>query len=317
MKGKQVRKILKRVLQSLITIVLLTIILFLLMQLIPGNPIINFLGSNATDEEIAYYTHLYGYDLPVWQQYVNWIKSMFDGTMGFSVSLQRNVSEIIFSRIGVTLTLVTWAFIVSVILGVAFGIIAALNRGKAVDTVISILSNAGIAMPVFWIGIILILIFAIRLGICPSYGYTPISKGLGPWFRGIVLPVTVLSFPSISIFARQTRSSMLDVINQDYVITAKSKGVKKRDIIFKHQLRNALVPLLTIIVNRFAQMMGATVLTENIFTLPGMGSLMINSINSRDLQLFVDCILVIAVFVTVANLIVDILYGFIDPRTKE
>ena len=314
---KKVSKILRRLLQSLVTIFLLSLILFLLMQLVPGNPVINFLGETATQEQIDYYTHLYGYDLPVIQQYWNWISGMFQGTMGFSISLQQEIADIIFERVEVTFTLVVFAFIIAVILGVAFGIIAALNRGKSIDTFITLISNAGLAMPVFWIGIILILVFGIRLGILPTYGYTPISEGIGPWAKSIIMPVVVLSFPSLAQFSRQTRSSMLDVINQDYVLTAKSKGVKKRDIIFRHQLRNALVPLLTIIVNRFAQMMGSTVLIEKIFTLPGMGSLMINAINARDLQLFMDCILVIAVFVTIANLVVDLLYGVIDPRTKE
>lgn len=317
MKRKKVRKTLKRLLQSLVTIFLLTVILFLLMQLVPGNPVINFLGEAATEEQIEYYTHLYGYDLPVIQQYWNWISGMFQGTMGFSISLQGEISDIIFERVGVTFTLVVFAFIIAVILGVTFGIIAALNRGKGIDTFITVISNAGLAMPVFWIGIVLILFFGIQLKILPTYGYTPIGEGIGPWVKSIIMPVVVLSFPSIAQFSRQTRSSMLDVINQDYVLTAKAKGVKKRDIIFGHQLRNALVPLLTIIVNRFAQMMGSTILIEKIFTLPGMGSLMINAINARDLLLFMDCILVIAVFVTIANLAVDLLYGVIDPRTKE
>ena len=178
MPKKILKMIWKRLVQSVITIFLVTVILFLLMQLVEGNPIVNYLGSSATEEQIAYYTHLYGYDQPVLVQYWNWVTGLFKGTMGFSISYQKEISEIIFSRLSATLNLVTLAFIVAVLFGVSFGIISALNRGKMIDTVISVIANIGISMPIFWVGIILILVFSIKLNVLPAYGFVPMSEGL-------------------------------------------------------------------------------------------------------------------------------------------
>ena len=317
MPKKILKMIWKRLVQSVITIFLVTVILFLLMQLVEGNPIVNYLGCSATEEQIAYYTHLYGYDQPVLVQYWNWVTGLFKGTMGFSISYQKEISEIIFSRLSATLNLVTLAFIVAVLFGVSFGIISALNRGKMIDTVISVIANIGISMPIFWVGIILILVFSIKLNVLPAYGFVPMSEGLLPWLRTMIMPVVVCSFSALAQFTRQTRSSMLEVINQDYVLTAKAKGVGRGAIIVKHQLRNALIPLITILVNRFATMIGTTVLIESIFVIPGLGSLMISSITSRDFLVVENCVLIIAIFVTAANLLIDILYGFIDPRIRD
>jgi len=307
----------KRLVQSVVTIFIVTIMLFLLMQLVPGNPIVNYLGATATDEQIDYYTHLYGYDQPVLLQYFNWVIGLFRGSMGFSIAFQQEIATLVFPRLAATLNVVVLAFILAVLFGVSFGIIAALNRGKTLDTVISFIANIGISMPIFWVGIILILLLGINLNLLPVYGFEPLSSGFKPWITHMIMPVIVCSFGALSQFTRQTRSSMLEVINQDYVLTAKAKGAKKSTIIFRHQLRNVLIPLITILVNRFASMIGTTVLIESIFVIPGLGNLMITSINNRDFLVVESCVLVIALFVTTANLIIDILYGVIDPRIRD
>ena len=171
-------------------------------------------------------------------------------------------------------------------------------------------------MPVFWLGIVLMLVFGLQLGILPTSGYTGISNGAGEWIQHLILPVLTLSAGVVAQFMRQTRSSMLEVIRQDYVTTAKTKGVDKKTIIAKHQLRNALIPIVTVMGNRLGGMVGGAVLIESLFVIPGLGNLMITSINSRDYMVVANGVLVIAVFVALCNLIVDILYGIIDPRTR-
>ena len=317
MSKKLGKMIIKRILQSIIVVILVTMIVFFLIHLIPGDPVINFLGTNATEEQIQHYTQLYGLDKPVFVQYINWLGGLFRGKMGFSISFQTEVQNVIFQRLRTTLNVVIPAFILAVIFGVTFGIIAALNRGKPIDTILSFIANIGMSMPLFWIGIILILLLAVRLKLLPTSGYASIKDGFGQWLRYLILPIIVDSFGALSTFTRQTRSSMLEVIRQDYVTTARSKGVKPRRVIFAHQLRNALIPLVTIMGGQFGMMVGGTVLIESVFVLPGMGNLMIGAINSRDYFLVCGCIVILSVLAALINLVLDILYGVIDPRIRD
>ena len=316
MNKKILRMIGKRIIQSCITIFLVTLIVFLLIQMVPGDAVTNFLGANATQEQIEYYTELYGYDKPVIVQYFKWISGLFHGTMGLSVTYQKEIAEIIFPRLLTTLSVVVPAFIIAVIVGILLGIAAAQNRGKAVDTIASFFANIGVSMPMFWLGMMLMLIFGLKLKILPTSGYVKIEKDGLQWVLHLILPVLTLSCGVIAQFMRQTRSSMLEVIRQDYVTTARAKGVDKKTIIMKHQLRNALIPIVTVMGNRLGGMVGGTVLIESLFVIPGLGNLMITSINARDYMVVANGVLVIAIFVALCNLIVDILYGIIDPRTR-
>lgn len=311
------RMVVKRVLQSLIVLVIVTMIVFFLMQLVPGDPIVNFLGSNATQEQIDYYTKLYGYDQPVIVQYLKWIQGLFHGEMGHSVTYNTEISSIIFTRLGVTLQVVLPAFAIAVILGVIFGIIAAQHRGSGLDSVISVIANVGMAMPLFWIGILAILIFALTLKILPVQGYTPPTENFVEWLRHLVMPVCILALGPIAQFTRQTRSSMLEVVRQDYVRTAKAKGVAKRDITFKHELRNAMIPIITVMGVQLGSMIGGTVLIEKIFNIPGLGNLLITGITSKDFMVVENAVFLIACAVAICNLLVDILYGIIDPRIRN
>ena len=316
MNKKILRMIGRRIIQSCITIFLVTLIVFLLIQMVPGDAVTNFLGANATQEQIEYYTELYGYDKPVIVQYFKWISGLFHGTMGLSVTYQKEIAEIIFPRLLTTLSVVVPAFIIAVIVGILLGIAAAQNRGKAVDTIASFFANIGVSMPMFWLGMMLMLIFGLKLKILPTSGYVKIEKDGLQWVLHLILPVLTLSCGVIAQFMRQTRSSMLEVIRQDYVTTARAKGVDKKTIIMKHQLRNALIPIVTVMGNRLGGMVGGTVLIESLFVIPGLGNLMITSINARDYMVVANGVLVIAIFVALCNLIVDILYGIIDPRTR-
>ncbi len=317
MNKKILKMIGKRIVQSVIVLFIVTLLVFLLMQLVPGDPIVNFLGANATEEQIAHYTELFGYDQPVLVQYGKWIIGLFHGEMGRSVSLQREISEVIFQRLGVTLTIVIPAFLLAVILGVVLGIIAAKKRGSKIDTVISFFANIGMSMPMFWFGMLLIMLFALKLGILPTSGLADASDGTWAYVSHFILPVIVLAMGPLAQFTRQTRSSMLEVIRQDYVTTARAKGVTKRDLTFKHQLRNALIPIITVMGVQLGGMIGGTVLVESIFVIPGLGNLMITAIKGRDFMVVENGVLIIAIAVAICNLVVDILYGIIDPRIRN
>ena len=317
MNKKILKMIGKRIVQSVIVLFIVTLLVFLLMQLVPGDPIVNFLGANATEEQIAHYTELFGYDQPVLIQYGKWIIGLFHGEMGRSVSLQREISEVIFQRLGVTLTIVIPAFLLAVILGVVLGIIAAKKRGSKIDTVISFFANIGMSMPMFWFGMLLIMLFALKLGILPTSGLADASDGTWAYVSHFILPVIVLAMGPLAQFTRQTRSSMLEVIRQDYVTTARAKGVTKRDLTFKHQLRNALIPIITVMGVQLGGMIGGTVLVESIFVIPGLGNLMITAIKGRDFMVVENGVLIIAIAVAICNLVVDILYGIIDPRIRN
>lgn len=317
MNKKLARMIGKRIVQSIIVIFIVTLLVFLLMQLVPGDPIVNFLGSNATEDQIAYYTQLFGYDKPVLVQYGKWITGLFKGEMGRSVALQKDITEVIFQRLGVTLSIVFPAFLLAVILGIVLGIVAAKNRGTVIDSIISFFANIGMSMPMFWFGMILIMIFALKLGVLPTSGFSSMKDGFGAYASHLVLPMIVLAMGPLAQFTRQTRSSMLEVIRQDYVTTASAKGLGQKAITFRHQLRNALIPIITVMGVTLGGMIGGTVLVESIFVIPGLGNLMITSIKGRDFMVVENGVLIIAVAVAICNLIVDILYGIIDPRIRN
>lgn len=314
MKNGMLSMIGRRIIQAVIILFFVTLVVFMIMQLVPGSAIVSFLGAGATEEQIEYYTKLYGYDQPAIVQYFKWMTGLFHGEMGHSVIYNCEVSELIFARLGNTLQIVLPAFLIAVVIGVSLGIIAALNRGKALDSVISVIANIGMSMPLFWIGIVVIYIFALQLKILPVQGFVPFSEGFGEWLSHLVLPVAILSLGHIAQFARQTRSSMLEVIRQDYIRTAEAKGLGKFKIITRHQLRNALIPIVTVMGMQLGGMIGGTVLVESIFNINGLGNLMITAINSKDYMVVENGVFLIACAVAVCNLLVDILYGIIDPR---
>lgn len=306
----------KRFVQSCITIVLVTLFVFILIQLVPGNPVANYLGATASQEQIDAMTHEYGFDRPAIVQYISWITGLFRGTMGKSVSYQSEIADIIIPRLMVTLSMVVPAFIIGTLSGILLGVISALNRGKPIDTVICFFANVFVSMPMFWLGMMGMLVLGLKLRVLPTSGYIPFDRNAYEWLRHMIMPILIQALGVNAGFVRLTRSSMLEVIRQDYVTTARAKGVSKRDVIFKHQLRNSLIPIVTVMGSRLGTMVGSTVLIESLFGIPGLGSVMMNGISNRDFMLVANGVLIISIFVAVCNLVVDILYGVIDPRTR-
>ena len=317
MKSNNLAKMIgKRVVQSCITILLVTLFVFALIQMVPGDPVANYLGATATEEQIAYYRHLYGFDRPVIVQYLSWIGGLFRGTMGQSISYQSEIADIILPRLGTTLTMVIPAFIIGTITGILFGIIAAKNRGKTIDSVISFFANIGVSMPMFWLGMMGMLVFALKLRVLPSSGYVPITRDFGGWLSHMIMPIIVLSLGVNAGFVRLTRSSMLEVMRQDYVTTARAKGVSQFMILFKHALRNAILPVITYVGPMLASLMTGSFVVEKIFSVPGLGRDFVSAITNRDYTMIMGTTILLSSMVIIANVIVDILYKIIDPRIK-
>ena len=308
MKSNNLAKMIgKRVVQSCITILLVTLFVFALIQMVPGDPVANYLGATATEEQIAYYRHLYGFDRPVIVQYLSWIGGLFRGTMGQSISYQSEIADIILPRLGTTLTMVIPAFIL-------FGIIAAKNRGKAIDSVISFFANIGVSMPMFWLGMMGMLVFALKLRVLPSSGYVPITRDFGGWLSHMIMPIIVLSLGVNAGFVRLTRSSMLDALGQDYIKTARAKGLLTPRIIFKHALRNGVIPVITYLGPLTAFTLVGGFVVETVYTIPGLGRYLVQSVQNRDYFIIMGTTIFLATLVVIMNLVVDILYRVVDPR---
>ena len=308
--------ILKRIGQSIIVLILVTVLVFFVMHLMPGNPVQIYLGETATPEQIEYYTKEFGLDKPVYVQYFKWIEGLFHGEMGYSIAFSKDVTELLPERIMTTLSVTVPAFIIAIVFGVTLGVLAATHRGRFLDSLISVFANIGIATPVFWVGILLVYILALKLKILPVQGYTPLSEDFVDGIRKLILPVIVLSLGHTASIARQTRSAMLEVISSDYIRTARAKGLKARAVTLRHGLRNALVPIVTLLGMSVGGLIGGTVLIEQLFVIPGVGSMMMTAILNKDFMVVQNVVFIIAVFVMVCNLLVDILYGYIDPRIR-
>ncbi|MCC8151316.1 MAG: ABC transporter permease [Lachnospiraceae bacterium] len=308
--------ILKRLGQSLIVVFIVTVIVFGLMHMLPGDPVKIYLGESATEEQIVYYTQMFGLDKPLYVQYAKWIVGLFKGEMGTSIVYHTDVSALLLKRVRCTLSVTVPAFVLALVLGVILGVVTATHRGKKLDSIITSISNVGIATPTFWIGIILVYILALKLNMLPSSGYVSMSESVGGHIKSLIMPVFVLSLGYLASTIRQTRSSMLEVISQDYIRTAWAKGLSGKTVIYKHALRNALIPIVTVTGNTVGGLIGGTVIIENLFNIPGVGSLMLTAIMNKDYMVAQNITFLIAVVVVVCNLAIDILYGYIDPRIR-
>ncbi|MBE3138365.1 MAG: ABC transporter permease [Actinobacteria bacterium] len=297
---------LKRIFHAALTIFAVSLIIFLVMELTPGDPAILALAADATPETLAAYRHEMGLDLPLYKQYFRFIKGIFTGDFGRSYQTRRSITEDLSTAIPITLVLTFLSIAISSVIGVFVGVISAVNRETLLDDTIRIVVLAGVSIPIFWLGLLLIYYFAIKLHILPAMGWgTP---------KQMVLPVISLAVFPLALFIRFTRSSMLEVIRQDYIRTALAKGLPYRTVIYKHALRNALIPIITVIGLQFAVSLGGALMTESIFNIPGMGRLLVFGIYARDYPVIRGCIMLASLFFIGVNLLIDIIYTFIDPR---
>lgn len=312
--------ILRRLIQSVVVIFILTILIFFIMRTLPGDPIYVFIGEDSlrgiTPEKLAELRHQFGLDKPVILQYIDWIRGIFTGDFGKSIVYGTPILELIGKALPRTLFMGGIAFVLSIVLGIPLGIISASKRGTWIDTAATFIANLGITAPIFWVGILLVLFFGLKLGWLPIQGYISPSDDLVESIRHVILPVVCLTLYPMSGIARQTRSAMLEVIRQDYVRTAWSKGLTERMVIIRHTIRNSIIPVITLIGMNVRQIFGGAVLIEKIFNIPGMGRLSIDALMSLDYAIVQGVILVISIAVIFSSLLVDIAYGWIDPRVR-
>jgi len=309
--------ILKRILALIPVMFIVGIFVFFIIHLIPGNPAAMMLGPEATPEEIDAFSRSMGLDRPIPIQFVEWISNVIKGDFGMSLFFQgQQVTKVVFEHFKVTLTLTVLGVILAIILGIITGVIAAINHNNLLDRIIMVITSAGVSIPNFWLGLMLVLFFSIRLSILPPAGFKPLSAGLGESLRYLILPAITLAFGQTSLIARMTRSNMLEVLRSDYVRTAKAKGLSELMVNYKHALKNVLIPVITIIGLSFANLMGGAVVTEQIFNIPGVGRLLIKSVFTRDYPVIEGIVLYIAAMWVIINLVTDVLYVIIDPRIE-
>lgn len=311
-----------------------SIIIFLLVRFIPGDPARTMAGEHASKEILDEMRKKWGLDKPVWEQYIIWLKYAIRGDFGRSILTHESVLTEILQRFPNTLELSIFAMIFATAIGITMGIISAIKRYTLFDYVAMFIALFGVSMPIFWLAIMLVLLFSIKLNLLPTggrlsvlYSIKPITHlylidslitfNLGAFFdalKHLILPSIALGTIPMAFIARITRSSMLNVISQDYIRTARAKGLSERTVIMKHALRNALIPILTSAGTEFAMLMGGAVLTETIFYWPGLGTYIVQAVNARDYPAIQGAVIFVAFVVAVVNLIVDVLYAYIDPR---
>ncbi len=310
----------RRLLQAILIVLLVSIVIFIIIRLLPGDPIEMLVAQNITaenpDELVAFIKHEMKLDLPVWQQYFTWLWGAVRGDLGLSILYRYDIGQELANRLPVTLSLGLTAFVLGFVLGTLLGVIAAIKRGSWIDSLVTVMANIGITAPAFWVGIILIYILGMHLGILPIYGYTPIYKDVVMSIKQAIMPVFILSLYPVATAARLTRSSVLEVVNEDYIRTAWAKGLSQKVIILRHVLKNALMPVVTLQGLLLRNIVGGSIIVESIFVIPGMGQLLVDSMLAHDYTVVQSVMLVMSVVVVITNLIVDIAYGWLDPRIQ-
>ena len=313
--------IIRRLIQAAIVVMLTTIFVFLLIRLLPGDPVLLYVSMDefnevTTEEELAALRHEFGLDRPMYVQYADWISGVVRGDLGESIFLDVAVSEEMGSALPKTMFLGVLAWILALVLGIPFGIIAALRRGKWIDTIVTFMANIGITAPVFWVGIMLIHVFAVTLGWLPVMGYTSIFSDPLLAIKKMIMPIFCLALFPMAGTSRQARSAMLEVIRQDYIRTARAKGLAEFTITMRHALRNGIIPIVTLAGMQIRGIIGGSVLIESVFNIPGMGRLAVEGLQNQDYAIVQGVILLVATITTLLNLLVDISYGYIDPRIR-
>ncbi len=307
----------RRLIASIPTLLVVAVMIFVLIRMIPGNPALVMLGDDATPEEIAAMEQRLGIDQPIFVQFTRWTGNLLKGDFGSSIYYRKPVMQVIFSQLEPTLLLVAYAMTICLLIGIPLGVFAAVNRNGLIDRLCMGLSMIGISMPGFWLGLNLVILFAVKYSLFPSVGYSMIREGgLLESLRYLTLASVALGLQRSASIARVTRSSMLEVLNDDYIRTARAKGLFERRVIGLHALKNAANPILTQAGISIAHLMGGSVVIENVFNIPGIGRLAFDSIARRDYPTIQGHILFVAAAYVFINLAVDLLYKFFDPRVE-
>ena len=304
----------RRLPSFLLTLLLISVVTFVVVQVAPGDPAQLILGTEAPPEALADLRAQLGLDSPLPLQYLSWLSGVLRGDLGVSLRHGRPVTELIAERLPVTLSLAILSLALAVLLAVPLGVLAAIRQHSALDYGVLIFAQAGLALPSFWIGILLILFFALSLRWLPSGGYVPWAENPLDTLRSLAMPVLALGLPVAGVLARLVRASMLEELSRDHIRTARAKGLSEHQVIVRHVLRNALIPTVTLLGLQLGFLLGGSIVIEQVFALPGLGRLVLFAINNRDLPLIQGLVLFIAVLVVGINFLVDIAYTWLDPR---
>jgi peptide/nickel transport system permease protein len=308
--------LLTRLLIGLATLLLASIVVFSVMEILPGDPAQLMLGMNATPQALEALRQQMGLDQPLVLRYLDWIAGLLVGDFGRSFTYSSPVIELIGERAVVSLPLALISLTLSTVIAIPVGMFAAARRGRISDTAVMGFTQIGVAVPNFWFALLLIYLFAVWLRLVPAGGFAGWGSGVWPGLRSLILPAVALALPQAAILSRVTRSAMLEVLGEDYIRTARAKGMPRRYVLWRHALRNALIPVLTILGLQFAFLLAGTIIIENVFYLPGLGRLVFQAITQRDLIVVEGVVMLLVASVVVVNLVVDLAYAVVDPRLR-
>jgi peptide/nickel transport system permease protein len=307
----------KRIGIGAITLVVASMVVFAVLELLPGDPALLMLGMSATPEALDAMREQMGLNAPVPVRYLGWIGGLLAGDFGRSFTYSSPVADLILERVVVSLPLALIALALSTAIAIPVGMFSAARRGRAGDTVSMGIAQLGVAVPNFWFALLLVYVFAVWLRLLPSGGFPGWGAGVWPGLKALILPAVALALPQAAILARVTRSAMLEVLGEDYIRTARAKGMPRRYVLWRHALRNAMIPVLTIMGLQFSFLLAGTIIIENVFYLPGLGRLVFQAITQRDLIVVESVVMLLVATVIAVNLIVDLSYALVDPRLRN
>lgn len=314
---RMLRYIGRRILIAIPTLIIVSLLVFALQKLLPGDPVLTMAGEERDPQVLAFLREKYRLDDPIPVQYFAWIGSALTGNLGISLRTDIPVLDLILSKLPVTLELAIMAMIVALAIGIPAGIISAVKKGTAVDYTANVIALSGLSIPNFWLGIMLIMLISVRWKLLPASGYVPPTEDLWLNIKTMLMPAFVLGTGLAASLMRHTRSAMLGVMRSDYIRTARAKGLLSRKVILKHALRNALVPIVTLSTLLFGELLAGAVLTEQIFTIPGFGKLIVDAVFNRDYAVVQGVVLCTAVGFIFMNLLADVLYVLVNPRLRH
>lgn len=310
------KTILKRVLQAIPVLFVVITATFILTRMVPGDPAVTMLGPQASPDAVAELREQLGLNEPMWKQYIDYLLGVLQGDFGWSTSYNSDVMPLILSRLPATLSITMTGLIIAALVGIPIGVESALHQNSVLDYVFMVVALVGVSMPIFWLGLMLVLTFSVNLGLLPAMGMGSFANGVWDVVSHMILPVFCLATIPAATLARISRSSMLDTIGTDYIKSLRSRGIKETLVIWKHAFKNALPPIVTVLGLQIASAFTGAILTETIFSWPGLGTLIVNAVNGRDYSLIQGTVLFTAVVFVVVNLVVDIVYAVINPRVS-
>ncbi|ORI27318.1 ABC transporter permease [Rhodococcus sp. 1168] len=307
----------RRLLAAVPLLLIVPFLIFVLIDLTPGDPAVVLAGENPTPERLAAIRENLRLDDNVFVRYVDWVGGVLHGDLGMSFLSNQSVTELISRRMATTMSLVLFAMVIAVLVGGLLGIVAAIRPGGVIDRAVNVVASIAIAIPAFWFGLVLVSLFAVSNQIFPAFGYVPLSEGVVPWLQHLVLPGIALALLPAAEVTLQLRSALGKVLESDYILNAEARGLSKTSVMFKHALKNACIPVVTVLGFRVSEVLGGAVTIEIIYGMPGLGSLAVDSVQNHDIPVLLGFVLFTTIVVVLVNLLVDISYGYFNPKVRS